>query len=145
MRRATPDDIDAVNRLLRVGFDRLAIPDDLERPELHVFLTDDDQALGAVYFARDVGRWAAHATSWVVHPDARGRGVSRELVAETRRVAGEFAAEHGPMRLFGYSNPSRGASIHLLASDGWKHIGDAIGEHGSHLWAVDYDEHGNAR
>lgn len=138
MRRATPDDLPAVNRLL-VEFDRIATVADLSRPELHVEISDDEQALGVLYFARDLGRWCAHATSMVVHPEARGRGLSRQVVKMWTDVAGEFAAQHGPMRMFGYSNPSREATKHLLTEAGWKHIGEANGEHGSHLWAVDFE------
>lgn len=139
MRRATINDLDAVNTLL-AEFGRQVERRELADPWLHVGISDDDMALGAIYFARDLGRWAAHATSMVVRPDARGRGLSHQIVKWFTDEAAEFVKMHGgPMRMFGYSNPSREATKHLLTNAGWKHIGEARGDHGSHLWAVDFD------
>jgi GNAT superfamily N-acetyltransferase len=137
VRRATPHDIDIVNRLMVDAFDRTIPASDLAAPELFVSLTDCDQAMGAIYFARDAGRWCGHATSLAVHTDARGQGLSRLVIDDWRRIATDFAAAHGPMRVFGYSNPTRQATAHLLTTAGWTHLAHPDGPGGTHLWALD--------
>ncbi len=139
MRRARPSDLPSVNRLL-AEFDREATTWDLSDPDLIVVIDDEGLALAAVYVSRDLGRYTAHCTSLVVAPAARGRGLAKQAMRAIADEAQAFADRYKQrMRVFGYSNPSRAASIHILEQLGWQHLGEAIGDRGSHLWAIDLE------
>lgn len=134
-RRATALDWLTVNRLLE-AFDRTATPEDFPPGDTtQVWMTDDGTAMFVIYFGRDTGRWTGHFTSMVVAPAARGRGLAKQAVSMAEHVARRFAADHHcKLRVFGYTNPDRKATIHILEEAGWKRLSDGPG---TSLWALD--------
>lgn len=131
MRLATPTDLRRINRLL-AEFGRTATATDLSHPGVFVVVNDEVTAMGVLYVVRDLGRWTGHTTSLVVAPEARGQGLARKVMRELVVQARPFA----PLRIFGYGNPTRLATVHILATEGWTQLAESIGN-GSALWALD--------
>jgi GNAT superfamily N-acetyltransferase len=98
IRRATPRDVAAMAVLLgQLGYpvepDRLAARLERLPDSTTVFVTDDVSGLAALDVRQSLQRDAPRAqiVALVVHEDARGRGVARELVSaieEAARAAG---------------------------------------------------------
>lgn len=116
LRPAEPGDLAAINALLKLE-GRQAEPHDLEQNTV-VLAERDGQVvgLGAIHIWRDLGRWSARMSSLIVHPDHRGQGVAKALVAERIRIARGV----GRMRVLGSHNPNRPASGHILESQGMR-------------------------
>ena len=134
-RRATPADLPALNRLLE-AFGRTATDRDLPPGDTtQVWVTEAGTAMFVLYFVRDTGRWTGHFTSMVVAPEARGQGLGKQMVELAGEQARRFAdAEDCRLRVFGYTNPAREATIHILEETGWQRLSDGAA---TSLWAFD--------
>lgn len=101
LRPATPADHDALWQMLGPVFragDTYAIDPDISReaalaywtgPERHVFVLDEGGVLGSYYLQRNQKGGGSHVCNcgFVTHPEARGRGVARRMLAHALDTA----------------------------------------------------------
>lgn len=126
IRRATPEDLDPIETLLRVAFGASprVRPSELDDPHHIVLVHETDGRVDGVVAAnlvRTLGRWNAYTARLAVHPTARGQGIATELMVAITDELDRFARDvNQQILVLGTISADRTASRLAHVRAGWQ-------------------------